>query len=232
VKLEQNYRSTKTILAAANEVIANNKLRHGKQLWSQMGAGDLITHAVAATPEDEAKWVAREIHQMHQEGRAWQDIAVMYRSNIQAKVLEEELRQASVPYVMYGGQQFFERKEVKDLLAYLRVAINPRDELALRRIINYRRAASGATTVDGSSARRRPGTPRCGMRCGRHSRERARCRGSAWRCSKTRTARRRASTSETCVARHATASPSWSTWCPSSVPRSPTEPTWSARRAR
>jgi DNA helicase-2/ATP-dependent DNA helicase PcrA len=148
VKLEQNYRSTKTILAAANEVIANNKQRHGKQLWSQMGAGDPITHAVAATPEDEAKWVAREIHQMHQEGRAWQDIAVMYRSNIQAKVLEEELRQASVPYVMYGGQQFFERKEVKDVIAYLRVALNVRDELALRRIINYPARGIGPTTVD------------------------------------------------------------------------------------
>ncbi|MGN6103591.1 MAG: ATP-dependent helicase [Kofleriaceae bacterium] len=148
VKLEQNYRSTKTILTAANEVIANNKLRHGKQLWSQHGAGDLITHAVAATPEDEAKWVANEILKLHKEGRAWDEIAVMYRSNIQAKILEDELRQASVPYVMYGGQQFFERKEVKDLLAYLRVSLNPRDELALRRIINYPARGIGATTVD------------------------------------------------------------------------------------
>ncbi|MDQ3367265.1 MAG: UvrD-helicase domain-containing protein [Myxococcota bacterium] len=148
VKLEQNYRSTKTILAAANEVIANNKLRHGKVLWSQMGDGDAITHAVAATPEDEAKWVAAEIRQLQKDGRRWSDIAVMYRSNLQAKIIEEELRTASVPYIMYGGQQFFERKEVKDVLAYLRVAVNPRDELALRRVINYPARGIGATTVE------------------------------------------------------------------------------------
>lgn len=148
VKLEQNYRSTKTILSAANTVIANNKLRHGKSLWSQHAAGEPITHAVAATPEDEAKWVAQEIVRLNKDGRAWDDIAVMYRSNLQAKLIEDELRQATVPYVMYGGQQFFERKEVKDLLAYLRVALNPRDELALRRIINYPARGVGATTVD------------------------------------------------------------------------------------
>jgi DNA helicase-2/ATP-dependent DNA helicase PcrA len=148
VKLEQNYRSTKTILAAANQVIANNKQRHGKQLWSKHADGEIITHAVAATSEDEAKWIAREIAQLHKDGRRWQDIAVMYRSNLQAKVVEDELRQAQVPYVMYGGQQFFERKEVKDVLAYLRVALNPRDELALRRVINYPARGIGATTVD------------------------------------------------------------------------------------
>jgi DNA helicase-2/ATP-dependent DNA helicase PcrA len=148
VKLEQNYRSTKTVLAAANAVIANNKQRHGKELWSQMGDGEAITHAVAETSEAEAKWVAAEIRRVKEAGRRWNDIAVMYRSNLQAKLLEEELRTASVPYVMYGGQQFFERKEVKDLLAYLRVAINPRDDLALRRIINYPARGIGATTVE------------------------------------------------------------------------------------
>jgi len=148
VKLEQNYRSTKTILDAANTVIANNKQRHGKSLWSQIAGGELITHAVAATPEDEAKWIAAEIHQLHKDGRPWDAIAVMYRSNIQAKIVEEELRTASVPYVMYGGQQFFERKEVKDVIAYLRVALNPKDELALRRIINYPARGIGATTVE------------------------------------------------------------------------------------
>ena len=148
VKLEQNYRSTRTILAAANEVIANNKQRHGKQLWSKLGDGEPITHAVAATAEDEARWVAAEIAALHKAGRRWEDIAVMYRSNLQAKVLEEELRQASVPYVMYGGQQFFERKEVKDVLAYLRVALNSRDELALRRVINYPARGLGPTTVE------------------------------------------------------------------------------------
>jgi superfamily I DNA/RNA helicase len=148
VKLEQNYRSTKTILTAANDVIANNKQRHGKQLWSLHGGGDPITHAVAATAEDEARWIAHEIARLHKDGRSWQDIAVMYRSNLQAKIIEDELRQASVPYVMYGGQQFFERKEVKDVIAYLRVALNARDELALRRVINYPARGIGATTVE------------------------------------------------------------------------------------
>ena len=148
VKLEQNYRSTKHVLAAANTVIANNKDRHGKTLWSQLPDGDKITHAVAATAEDEAKWVAREIRTLIKDGRRWSDIAILYRSNIQAKVLEEELRTAEVPYVMYGGQQFFERKEVKDVIAYLRVALNPRDELALRRVINYPARGIGATTVE------------------------------------------------------------------------------------
>ncbi|MCW5800831.1 MAG: UvrD-helicase domain-containing protein [Deltaproteobacteria bacterium] len=148
VKLEQNYRSTKTILSAANEVIANNTQRHGKTLWSNVGGGEAIVHAVAQTAEDEAKWIAREIDRLNKDGRAWSDIAVMYRSNIQAKVLEDELRQLGVPYVMYGGQQFFERKEVKDVIAYLRVALNPRDELALRRVINYPARGIGATTID------------------------------------------------------------------------------------
>ncbi|HEY1813354.1 MAG TPA: UvrD-helicase domain-containing protein [Kofleriaceae bacterium] len=149
VKLEQNYRSTKTILAAANAVIANNKDRHGKALWSQLGDGELLTHAVAATAEDEAKWIAREIRALHDStGRRWSDVAILYRSNLQAKVIEEELRAAEVPYVMYGGQQFFERKEVKDVLAYLRVAVSARDELALRRVINYPARGIGTTTVE------------------------------------------------------------------------------------
>jgi DNA helicase-2/ATP-dependent DNA helicase PcrA len=148
VKLEQNYRSTKNVLAAANTVIANNKDRHGKTLWSQMADGELITHAVAPTAEDEAKWVAREIRNLQKDGRRWSDIAILYRSNIQSKILEEELRTAEVPYVMYGGQQFFERKEVKDVIAYLRVALNSRDELALRRVINYPARGIGATTIE------------------------------------------------------------------------------------
>jgi DNA helicase-2/ATP-dependent DNA helicase PcrA len=148
VKLEQNYRSTTTILAAANEVIANNSKRHGKKLWSQIEGGELITHAVAPTSEDEAKWLAREIVALRKEGRRWSDIAILYRSNLQAKIVEEELRAAEVPYVMYGGQQFFERKEVKDVIAYLRVALNPRDELAVRRVINYPARGIGATTIE------------------------------------------------------------------------------------
>jgi superfamily I DNA/RNA helicase len=148
VKLEQNYRSTKTILDAANAVIANNKDRHGKTLWSEHGAGELITHAVAPDVETESKWVAQEIRRLKDAGRKWQDIAILYRSNMQAKPLEEELRQLGVPYAMYGGQEFFERKEVKDVIAYLRVALNPRDELSLRRIVNYPARGIGPTTLE------------------------------------------------------------------------------------
>jgi DNA helicase-2/ATP-dependent DNA helicase PcrA len=154
VKLEQNYRSRKTILAAANAVIANNKQRHGKTLWSDLAAGEPLVHAVAPDVETEAQWVAREIARLRAEdGRRWSDVAVLYRSNLQAKLFEEELRQADVPYVMYGGQQFFERKEVKDVIAYLRLALNPRDELALRRIVNYPARGIGATTMERLVAR-------------------------------------------------------------------------------
>src|SRR5664279_5658683 len=148
VKLEQNYRSTKSILAAANTVIANNKNRHGKTLWSELGDGEMITHAVAATAEVEAQWIAREIVTLVKAGRRFSDVAILYRSNIQSKLIEEELRTHEVPYVMYGGQQFYERKEVKDIIAYLRIAVSPRDELALRRIINYPTRGIGTQSID------------------------------------------------------------------------------------
>ena len=148
VKLEQNYRSTKTILDAANAVILNNPHRHGKTLWSEHAAGEPITHAVAQDVEQEAKWIAQEIRRLKDAGRRWEDIAILYRSNIQAKGLEDELRQHEIPYNMFGGQEFFERKEVKDLIAYLRVALNPRDELSLRRIINYPARGIGTTTIE------------------------------------------------------------------------------------
>ena len=148
VKLEQNYRSSKTILDAANAVIAHNSQRHGKTLWSEHAAGDPITHAVAQDVEQESKWVAQEIRRLKDGGRRWSDIAILYRSNLQAKGLEDELRQHDVPYQMFGGQEFFERKEVKDLIAYLRVALNPRDELSLRRIINYPARGIGPTTIE------------------------------------------------------------------------------------
>ncbi|MBK9035098.1 MAG: UvrD-helicase domain-containing protein [Myxococcales bacterium] len=148
IKLEQNYRSTKTILDAANAVIGHNSDRHGKTLWSEHGPGELLTHAVAPDVETESKWVVQEIRKLKEAGRKWQDIAILYRSNIQAKPLEDELRQLSVPYAMFGGQEFFERKEVKDVIAYLRVALNPRDELSLRRIVNYPARGIGPTTLE------------------------------------------------------------------------------------
>ncbi len=148
VKLEQNYRLTPNILAAANAVIANNSQRHGKELWSATGEGPRIVHAVAPDVASEAQFVAREINALRDgDGRHWRDFAVLYRSNIQTRVLEEEFRALGVPYTMVGGQQFYERKEVKDLIAYLRLALNPRDEISLRRVINYPSRGIGATTV-------------------------------------------------------------------------------------
>ncbi len=137
VVLDQNYRSTPTILAAANAVIGNNKDRRGKVLWSARADGPLIAHVVAGDPEAEAKFVAEEVSQLAEGGRRYADIAVLYRSNIQTRELEEALRVRRVPYKMFGGQQFYERKEVKDLIAYLRVALSDRDEISLRRIANY-----------------------------------------------------------------------------------------------
>jgi superfamily I DNA/RNA helicase len=148
VKLEQNYRSTPTILNAANAVIANNTDRHGKKLWSELADGDKIVHAVAVDVESEVRFVATEISALVGSGKLrHRDVAVLYRSNVQARELEEALRTAQIPYVMYGGQQFYERKEVKDLIAYLRLALNDRDEIALRRVINYPGRGIGATTL-------------------------------------------------------------------------------------
>jgi superfamily I DNA/RNA helicase len=148
VKLEQNYRSTPTILAAANAVIAHNAVRHGKRLWSDLPDGERIIAAVANDPEEEVKFVIGEIERLRSEqGHSYRDMAILYRSNIQTKLLEEELRTHQTPYAMFGGQQFFERKEVKDLIAYLRLALNSRDEIALRRIINYPARGIGATSV-------------------------------------------------------------------------------------
>ena len=137
VVLDQNYRSTPTILAAANAVIGNNKDRRGKVLWSARPDGPLLAHVVAGDPEAEARFVAEEISQLVVDGRRHRDVAVLYRSNIQTRELEEALRVRRIPYRMFGGQQFFERKEVKDLIAYLRVALSDRDEISLRRIANY-----------------------------------------------------------------------------------------------
>ena len=149
VKLEQNYRSTPVILAAANAVIQNNKVRHAKALWSDRGAGDRVVVAVGVDAEAEAKFVCDEIERLRLEDRRhYRDVAILYRANLQARPIEEALLSRRVPFIMHGGQQFFERKEVKDVIAYLQVALNPRDEIALRRIINYPARGIGATTVE------------------------------------------------------------------------------------
>jgi superfamily I DNA/RNA helicase len=148
VVLDQNYRSTPTILSAANAVIRNNTDRRGKVLWSALADGERIAAVVAPSSEDEARFVAQEIARLVGEGRRHRDVAVLYRSNLQNRELEESLRTARIPYVMVGGQQFYERKEVKDVIAYLRVALSERDEISLRRIINYPARGVGASTIE------------------------------------------------------------------------------------
>jgi len=148
VKLEQNYRSTGTILAAANAVIGNNKLRSDKALWTASGKGDPINLLVAADEEEEARMVVEQIQMaQYRHKLPWRDFAVLYRSNSQSRVFEEVLRIEGIPYILVGGQRFFERKEVKDALSYLTVLNNPQDEAALVRILNFPRRGIGDTTL-------------------------------------------------------------------------------------
>ena len=147
IKLEQNYRSTSTILDAANQVIAHNSGRKDKMLWTQIGVGEKI-HVFAATDErDEAAWIADTIRRLAGSGEKAGDSAVLYRTNAQSRVLEEMLMRAGIPYKVFGGQKFYERKEIKDIIAYLRVIANPADDISLRRIINIPRRSIGDSTV-------------------------------------------------------------------------------------
>jgi DNA helicase-2/ATP-dependent DNA helicase PcrA len=150
VKLEDNYRSKAPIIEVANQAIAlSTQARHGKTLRPARGPGDPVRLSVAADPVGEAKLVTREIDDLvKKEGFRYGDIAVLYRSNLQARVLEEELQIFDVPYRMLGGTQFFDRKEVKDAAAYLRVLIQPRDEMSMRRIINYPARGVGTTSIE------------------------------------------------------------------------------------
>jgi DNA helicase II / ATP-dependent DNA helicase PcrA len=137
IKLEQNYRSTTTILHAANAIIKNNVQRRGKQLWSQKGAGAKITLHTFADDEEEARTVVEEIEFLRMAKRVpWSDQAILFRTNQQSRPLETALRQAGVRYHLIGGQSFFDRREVKDFLAYLKVFVNPNDDISLLRIAN------------------------------------------------------------------------------------------------
>jgi DNA helicase-2/ATP-dependent DNA helicase PcrA len=137
VRLEQNYRSTQTILSAANSIIANNKGRLEKNLWSAAGDGELIVGYVGDDERDEAQFVADEVDRLSDAGDAKaSEVAVFYRTNAQSRVFEEVFIRVGLPYRVVGGVRFYERKEIKDALAYLRVLINPRDAVSLRRIIN------------------------------------------------------------------------------------------------
>ncbi len=144
ITLEENYRSTTTILDAANAVIAGNTARRPKKLWSKMGKGRVLDWFVVGDEEDEAREAASWLqHIMRHTGARYGDFAVLYRSNIQSRPFELAFRQAGIPYVVIGGQDFFERAEVKDIISYLKVMANPRDEAALLRIVNMPRRGIG-----------------------------------------------------------------------------------------
>ncbi len=147
-RLEQNYRSTQNILSAAHSVIQNNRQRHPKKLWTQKAAGDQVILLEVDDDLDEARQIVEKISQELRRGeRDFHDFAVLYRTNAQSRVLEEALRASSMPYVIVGGVRFYDRKEVKDVLAYLRVICNPADAINLRRIINYPNRGIGEATL-------------------------------------------------------------------------------------
>lgn len=148
IKLEQNYRSTKIILDAANAVIENNEGRPKKNLWTDKTEGAKIQHFTAQSEHEEAAFIGDTIAKKHDiHGVPYGDMAILYRTNAQSRVLEEALIKRSLPYTMVGGTKFYDRKEIKDVLAYLRVLYNPFDDLSLLRIINVPKRSIGATTV-------------------------------------------------------------------------------------
>ena len=148
IKLERNYRSTKTILEASNKLISNNKHRRDKELWTENAQGEPISYYLARNEKDEAKYVCSQILlEIAKEEYAHKDIAIFYRTNTQSRQIEEELLYRSVPYRIVGGIGFYQRAEVKDVLAYLRVISNPRDEMSLRRIINVPARGIGKGTL-------------------------------------------------------------------------------------
>lgn len=148
IKLEQNYRSTKIILDAANAVIDHNEGRPEKNLWTDKVEGDKIQHFTAQSEHEEAAFIGDTIVKKHDiHGVPYGDMAILYRTNAQSRVLEEALIKRALPYTMVGGTKFYDRKEIKDVLAYLRVLYNPFDDLSLLRIINVPKRSIGATTV-------------------------------------------------------------------------------------
>jgi DNA helicase-2/ATP-dependent DNA helicase PcrA len=147
IRLEQNYRSTQNILDAANHVISNNAGRKGKTLWTDAGAGEKLTVYTAQDERDEAHEITEMIEKSHRAGRAYRDHAVLYRLNAQSQSIESALMLAGIPYKVVGGLRFFDRKEIKDVIAYLSVLNNPTDELRLMRIINEPKRGIGDATV-------------------------------------------------------------------------------------
>ena len=148
IKLEQNYRSTQNILDAANAVIANNQGRKMKSLWTANGSGDKVVYRQFLSGYEEAEYIAGDINKKVQQGRFdYKDCAVLYRTNAQSRLFEEKFLLSNIPYKIIGGINFYARKEIKDLLAYLKTIDNARDDLAVRRIINVPKRGIGATTI-------------------------------------------------------------------------------------
>lgn len=152
IRLEQNYRSTKNILEASNAVIKNNQGRKGKELWTELGEGDRVQVYTAMNENDEAQYVATQILSNFSQGKRWRDHAVLYRMNAQSNQMEIAFKRNGIPYRIIGGTRFFDRAEVKDMLAYLCVLNNPHDDLRLQRIINNPPRGIGATTVERAQA--------------------------------------------------------------------------------
>jgi DNA helicase-2/ATP-dependent DNA helicase PcrA len=149
VKLEQNYRSSKQILNVANQVIGNNKGQIQKELWTDNGEGEKIKVVRTMTDNDEGKFVADTIQEQKLRNHFFnKDFAILYRTNAQSRAFEESLRRMNIPYTIFGGISFYQRKEIKDYIAYLRVIVNPRDEESLKRIINYPVRGIGKTSLD------------------------------------------------------------------------------------
>jgi DNA helicase-2/ATP-dependent DNA helicase PcrA len=147
VRLEQNYRSTKTILAIASKLIANNTQRKDKTLWTENPDGERAIVAICQDEYDEAQLVTKQLQEAHEQGHAWNAMAIFYRMNALSRVMEDALRRANVPYQIARGVEFYNRKEIKDVLAYLRVVANPRDEVSLSRIVNVPTRGLGDQSV-------------------------------------------------------------------------------------
>ena len=148
VVLAQNYRSTQTILDAANAVIANNTSRKPKELWSEGSTGEKLVRFNAQDESEEAQWVAREVTRMHDAAEyRWGDVAVFYRTNAQSRVLEEQFMRSGVPYKVIGGTRFYDRREVKDAVAYLRAIVNPIDEVSIKRVLNVPKRGVGDSSI-------------------------------------------------------------------------------------
>lgn len=149
ILLEQNYRSTKTILDAANQVIENNTNRKPKNLWTENQEGAKITYYRGDNERDETRFVIEKMqHEMRENGRDYGDFAVLYRTNAQSRVMEETLLKANIPYKMVGGHKFYDRKEIKDILAYLNVIANPQDSISFERVVNSPKRGIGPGSVD------------------------------------------------------------------------------------